>query len=62
MNVGSERGKGYGFRIASVVLGLLAVVVLGGLWFANETELLFVPLLIATAGVFCLGKFRRING
>ncbi|MCI6548770.1 MAG: hypothetical protein MR415_09030 [Coriobacteriaceae bacterium] len=62
MKGSSERVEGYGFRIASVVLGLLAVVVLGGLWFANETELLFVPLLIATAGVFCLGKFRRING
>jgi hypothetical protein len=61
MNVRSERGKGYGFRIASVVLGLLSVVVLGGLWFANETDLLFVPLLVATAGMFCLRQYQKIN-
>jgi hypothetical protein len=55
------RSNGYGFRLASIVLAVLAVVMLAGIWYTKQTDFLFVPLLLATSGSLCLRRYRKSN-
>ncbi|SFU95332.1 hypothetical protein [Butyrivibrio sp. M55] len=45
-------------RILSIVLGIIAIVLLGWLWMNDKREYSFIALLIAVAGMFCLRLSR----
>ncbi len=53
--------NGYGYRIAGIVLGVVALVALAGLWFSSQTDFLFVPLLLAVAGSICAARYKRLS-
>lgn len=46
------------YRILSIVLGIVSIVLVGWLWMNDKRDYSFIALLLAVMGMFCLRLSR----